>query len=210
MNVLSEEERKKRKHLRDKKYRDNLSAERKREMYDKKKLYDKINRDKINLQKKEWYHKMNPEQRKKALEYRRNYNRKNKEKIKEWNKICQKKYYAKNKDIICSKLRARRSNDPLFKLSSLYRNRIRKFLIKIGKVNRKNDLLGCDWLFLKKHLEKQFIEGMSWENHGKWHIDHIKPLSLAKNMEDMKKLCHYTNLQPLWATDNIKKGNKIT
>ena len=49
---------------------------------------------------------------------------------------------------------------------------------------------------------------MSWENHGEWHIDHKKPLASAKTEEELKKLCHYTNLQPLWALDNIRKGAK--
>ena len=50
---------------------------------------------------------------------------------------------------------------------------------------------------------------MSWENQGKWHIDHITPLSSAKTEEEVYRLCHYTNLQPLWAEDNLKKGSKI-
>jgi hypothetical protein len=50
---------------------------------------------------------------------------------------------------------------------------------------------------------------MSWSNHGKWHIDHIIPLSSAKSKEELVKLCHYTNLQPLWALDNLGKANKI-
>ena len=64
---------------------------------------------------------------------------------------------------------------------------------------------------LKKHIESQFKDGMSWENHKHdgWHIDHIIPLSSAKNEENVYKLCHYTNLQPLWATENYKKGKKI-
>ena len=50
---------------------------------------------------------------------------------------------------------------------------------------------------------------MNWENAGKWHLDHIYPVSLAKDEEELLKLNHYTNFQPLWAVDNIKKGNKI-
>ena len=69
--------------------------------------------------------------------------------------------------------------------------------------------MGCSYEFLKEHLEKQFVDGMSWENRSEWHIDHIIPLSSAKNEDEIYKLCHYTNLQPLWAIDNIKKGKKL-
>jgi hypothetical protein len=60
-------------------------------------------------------------------------------------------------------------------------------------------------------MEKQFKNEMTWENYGfyGWHIDHIIPLSSAKNEEELYKLCHYTNLQPLWAKENLSKGAKI-
>jgi len=58
-------------------------------------------------------------------------------------------------------------------------------------------------------LEKKFVGGMSWENYGKWHIDHIIPLSSANNEDEIYKLCYYTNLQPLWSEENLKKGKKI-
>ena len=72
-------------------------------------------------------------------------------------------------------------------------------------------LLGIDIMGLKSYLESKFIDGMSWENYGLygWHIDHIIPLSSAKTEDEFYKLCHYTNLQPLWAKDNWKKGNKF-
>lgn len=71
------------------------------------------------------------------------------------------------------------------------------------------DQLGCSLSFLKKHIEDQFVEGMSWENHGKWHLDHKRPIAsfLSQGTSDELKECfHYTNLQPLWASDNISKG----
>ena len=73
------------------------------------------------------------------------------------------------------------------------------------------DVLGCSPEYLKEHLEKQFSQGMSWDNYGfyGWHIDHKIPLSSAKTEEEVYQLCHYTNLQPLWAKDNLSKGGKI-
>jgi hypothetical protein len=81
----------------------------------------------------------------------------------------------------------------------------------ITKKNKTFDIVGCTPEFLKEHIEKQFKEGMSWDNYGfyGWHIDHIIPLSSAKTDEELYKLCHYSNLQPLWANENLSKGSKI-
>ena len=71
--------------------------------------------------------------------------------------------------------------------------------------------LGCSIDHLKKHLSSLFKEGMTFENHGEWHLDHILPLS-SFNLTDKdqyKKACHYTNLQPLWAFDNLSKGDSL-
>jgi hypothetical protein len=74
-------------------------------------------------------------------------------------------------------------------------------------------LVGYDVIELKRHLEEQFVDGMSWENYGEWHIDHIKPLSSFNitdiNSDEFKKCWSLSNLQPLWAKDNLKKYNKI-
>ena len=71
------------------------------------------------------------------------------------------------------------------------------------------DLVGCTVQELRDHLESKFTDGMSWENHGEWHVDHIKPCaSYALADEAQQKECfHYTNLQPLWANDNMSKGS---
>jgi hypothetical protein len=99
------------------------------------------------------------------------------------------------------------------RLKNSLRSRVRNFLksVNIIKTNKTILMVGCSPESLKKHLEKQFKEGMCWDNYGYhgWHIDHIIPLSSAKTEEEIYKLIHYTNLQPLWARDNLIKSNKL-
>lgn len=72
-------------------------------------------------------------------------------------------------------------------------------------------LLGCSGKELKQHLESKFQPGMTWNNYGSdWHIDHIYPLSKARKEGTIEKACHYSNLQPLWAVDNLSKKDKYT
>lgn len=70
--------------------------------------------------------------------------------------------------------------------------------------------LGCTLPELMRHLEAQFKPGMTWENYGEWHIDHVEALSKfdLRDREQCRKACHYSNLQPLWATENLKKGDR--
>jgi hypothetical protein len=70
-------------------------------------------------------------------------------------------------------------------------------------------MLGCSYEDFKLHIEAQFVSGMSWENRSEWHLDHIIPVSSAINEDDLIRLNHYTNFQPLWAVDNLKKSNKL-
>lgn len=107
----------------------------------------------------------------------------------------------------------RRKNDPIYKLECNMRCRIYDFLNgrKINKKNKTFEIIGCTPTELKEYIEKQFINGMSWENYGYygWHVDHIIPLDTAKTEDEIYKLCHYGNLQPLWQKDNSIKSNKI-
>jgi hypothetical protein len=82
----------------------------------------------------------------------------------------------------------------------------------INKEPSHSSLLGCTVKALCKHLEYQFINGMSWDNYGEWHIDHIIPCAYfdLNNKQQLKACFHYTNLQPLWAWENIAKGNDYT
>jgi hypothetical protein len=71
--------------------------------------------------------------------------------------------------------------------------------------------LGCSIPFLKNHLESKFLSGMSWDNHGEWHIDHIVPCAYFDlTKKESQLICfNYANLQPLWAGDNIAKRDKL-
>ena len=104
------------------------------------------------------------------------------------------------------------NKDANFKIAAMIRSRLHDAL----KNNYKNgftvDHIGCTIKFLKQHLESKFKSGMTWENQGQWHIDHMIPLSSfdLSDKKELKKACHHTNLQPLWAKDNLKKNNKYT
>jgi len=98
--------------------------------------------------------------------------------------------------------------DSLERMKKNLRNRIREFLTGENKSKRTFDIIGLDKENFKLYIESKFIEGMSWENYGEWHLDHIKPLYLSENEEDLLLLNHYTNLQPLWAEDNLRKNRK--
>ena len=112
-----------------------------------------------------------------------------------------------------------KKSDPLFKLIRNARSRIGKILKlkNIKKIKSTIKSLGCTPEFFKEHIEKQFYphpttnEKMTWKNYTfyGWHVDHKDPLDLAMTPDDIVELSHYTNLQPMWATENLKKGNKI-
>ncbi len=100
-------------------------------------------------------------------------------------------------------------NDPSFRIAKSTRGRVRKILLGIRKYKPTLELLGCTFEELKLHLESQFKDNMSWDNYGKWHIDHIRPCaSFDPTDYEQQKICfNYKNLQPLWAEDNLKKSD---
>jgi len=126
------------------------------------------------------------------------------EKSREKYRIKSKKYRKQ----AAARIRKRRKEDSLFCMILRCRSRIARTIDRKKNPKRTKDMLGCSWEDLFKHIENKFQRGMSWENRGEWHIDHIIPLSSAKNQEEIEKLCHYTNLQPLWASENLQKGKK--
>jgi len=187
----------------------------------------------INIYKKQWYLKnrirllkerktYQKEHKEEIKEYQQNYHKKyyqehkielknyynkNSKEILKRNKI----YHSKNKSKILEQIKKYRRNrnkiDINFKLTNYLRKRIWAALKGICKSKSTLKLLGCSVEKFKQHLESKFTLGMSFKNYGKWHIDHIKPcakFNLSK-VSEQKKCFHYTNLQPLWAIDNLKK-----
>lgn len=105
----------------------------------------------------------------------------------------------------------KKMENPLYRFRKKITNNIRNSIVRQGysKKSSVRQILGDEWEVVYEYFNNLFLEGMSWENHGEWHIDHIIPISTAKNEEDIIKLSHYTNLQPLWAEDNLLKSDKI-
>ena len=169
------------------------------------------------------YHK----KREQKLAARKIYRDANKDKI---NKTKQ-DYYLKNKDRIIKQLREkpkpsnikerykldhkRRYGNLKGKMQTLCRSRV-TYAVKqqgCGKFASTENLIGCSIKYLIKHLESQFQEGMTWDNHTKtvWHIDHIYPCSAfdLSLKEEQLKCFHYSNMRPMWAEENMSKGCKI-
>jgi hypothetical protein len=124
-------------------------------------------------------------------------------------------YIKNNKAKIANRMRVysqkRSKHDNLFHLRRKIGAAIRSCLNKnyLKKKSKTKEILGCSFEYLKSHIESQFLDGMSWENKNQWHVDHIIPVSCAKTESALIALNHYTNLRPLWASENIRKSNKI-
>ena len=122
-----------------------------------------------------------------------------------------KTYYQIHKEKIYLKRKLRRGLDYKFKLRCYLASRLWWALKGNIKTTTTLNLLGCSIEYLKQHLEKQFKPRMNWSNYGKWHVDHIRPCASfdLSNPEEQRKCFHYTNLQPLWAIDNLRKNKKF-
>ena len=166
--------------------------------------YRKKNKKVLKKQQKKWY--LNNKEHKR--QYDLIYKKKHKKRYQKQNK----EYRIKNKDKIRKHLLNKYHNNLQYKLSNILRKRIQKVLKGYSKSKNSMDLLGCTIEQLWIHLEKSFKPGMTRKNHGKWHLDHIRPCAsfdLTKASEQ-RKCFHYTNLQPLWASENLAKGSKIS
>lgn len=177
-------------------YQDITDPKLRKKAYDK--AYRKANIDKRKAHQKTYY-EANP----------------NKAKAKAWREANidkTKTYYEANRDKLNARHNKLIKTNIQYKLSYGLRNRLRHALQGNFKNGSAVTDLGCSISELKTHLESKFQPGMNWDNWSfeGWHIDHIKPLAFF-DLTDRKQLllaCHYTNLQPLWATDNLSKGDR--
>ena len=157
--------------------------------------------------------------RAKLIEQKRTYYRENKEilaiKKKVYNKNnprteYKRKWKSNNKKRLSDQAKQRYDSEPLYRLTVGLRNRIQKVFKGLNKSKTSKELLGVnDIQFIFNYMESKFQLGMSWGNYGKWHVDHVIPLCTAKTEKELENLCHYTNLQPLWAKDNLKKSKTL-
>ena len=201
-----------------------------------KKLYHQENKDKIAIRRKKYYqdhkdeislkgkiyyqkncnkiqkrHRKYIEENKEKISlYRVEYVKKNKTRIQQYTQD----YYKKNKEKITKKnvtnVIKRYCSDINYRLKHILRSRLCSAVRNKQKTGSAVRDLGCTIEEFKIYIENKFTEGMSWENYGKWHLDHIKPLSKfdLTDREQFLQACHYKNMQPLWGIDNLRKGNK--
>jgi len=189
-----------------KNYRKEYQQQNKETLKSKKKDYYNRNKEVIALSQKKYY-KNNITKIKKYRKDNRDILLKNNKIYYENNKEKTREYIEKRKEYRNFYRKEKRKTDPLFKLKANIRTRL-YHILKGSKSKKTEKLLGTSYKEVKLHLEKSFTEGMTWENYGEWHVDHIIPLSSGKTVKEIEKLCHYSNLQALWAFDNLTKSNK--
>lgn len=175
------------------------------------KRYREKNSEILNERKRIWSKSLNG--KKSKQKYYKNNNESIKEKVKNYkknnpHKDIERRNSEKRKEYMKNYCLKYRKEKPYY---ILWRSVLRNVLKRVGtkKENTTNKLLGYSAMQLKEHIEKQFTDGMSWDNWGKWHIDHIKPVSSFDKSEKISIINSLDNLQPLWAVENLKKSNKI-
>jgi len=179
--------------------------------------YRKNNKEKIKVKTKE-YNKTN---RDKQLEYNRNYYQERKEErltvSRKWrqNNPHHHKQWRSNNNYFKKRYKQHKEKleeDHLYAAKYKLRLAVHDTFKRIGKNKSTTtlELLGCSWEEAKVHIESLWQEGMTWENHGRygWHIDHIRPVSSFEDHE-LDEMNHISNLQPLWAEDNLSKSDSL-
>lgn len=190
-----------------------ISSERK----EYQKRYREIHRQELSSKQKIYIEKNKEYKYKQQLEYRK----KNREKINlRMRKYLQnadvqrtrkeyiKNYWDSNRKVLNEKRKNKYASDLTYKLRMNLRGRLNAAIKNKCKIGSAVNDLGCSIKEFIKYIERLFVDGMNWNNRGKWHLDHIIPLCQfnLENRNEFLKACHYSNIQPLWANDNLRKG----
>ena len=202
-----------------KKYRKQYYENNKEHFLYKQKQYYEENKEQQQEKMKQWY----KENKERISNVSKQYDEENKERIRKYAKRYReenrekgreksREYYYENKERV-NKQRVQNEKKQLktdigYRLLVNCRQRLRQAIKGNTKSVSTKELIGCSIEHLLQHLESQFQEGMTWDNYGEWHIDHIKPCALFDfTKEEAQRECfNYKNLQPLWAADNIRKS----
>jgi len=177
-----------------KKYKEAPGFKEKQKEYDKNR-YSEIKED-ILENKKEYYEN----NKKEILLYKKAYREEHKDQIREWRD----KNPDKNSN---GQARYRERYPHIIAWRSILYSTLKRLGTK--KQGHTIDMLGYSASQLKEHIATQFLPGMTWENHGEWHIDHVRPVTNFPTTEDVKIVCALENLQPLWGFDNLSKSNRF-
>lgn len=169
--------------------------EKREEILQRKKEYHVENRERILSYKKEY--RSIPENRERTIEYLNKYREDNKERNKEWRE--------NNRQSLAINQHNYRINNPHI---VAWRTVLYSTLKRLGTSKEAHtvDMLGYSAIELKDYISSKFLDGMTWENHGEWHIDHIRAVSTFSDTTSIKEVCALENLQPLWALDNLSKN----
>lgn len=165
---------------------------------------------KHNGSRRRWYHKNKSKTIQRATNWRIQNPERRREIAKEWAKKWAKKRYQENPEGAKQAVRRQYYTNLNYRIAHHIKNRIRAVLKGKRKCAKTIALLGCSVEFLRIWITQKFQPGMSWENYGKWHLDHKTPCAWF-NLEypfQQRACFHYTNLQPLWALDNWSKGSR--
>lgn len=189
------------------KMKDNVKKHKKKKALENRLIRQKLKEDALILLNIEKERKSQELERKRLAKEERN-------RMIAYRKTDEYKIEQKNKDKVrrYEKWKNKFKNDPLFALKKRLRTLIRGSFRKSGYTNftmKTESIVGISYNEFKIYMESKFVDGMSWDNKNEWHIDHIIPLSSGKSEDELIALSHYTNLQPLWAMDNLKKGARV-
>jgi hypothetical protein len=174
----------------------------------------KQNREKTRRYYRQWLVQNRPKSREACKNWASRNVEKRKRDLRLWAKNNRDKIratYVRNRDSTLSKIKQRRKSDVVYAMKALIRTRMahstRRKKLRAPSIDE--TMLGCSWGFFVNWVESQFVAGMSWDKRSAWHLDHIVPLNLATTIEEIMVLNHYSNLRPLWSTDNLSKGRKV-